>query len=80
LDECLTPYLDRKIEELDNVERAILRIGVYELKYRMDVPYRVAINEAVQSAKVFGADQSHKYINSILDKVSMDLRKLERKA
>lgn len=80
LDEYILPYLDRKIEELDSVERAILRIGVYELKYRVDVPYRVIINEAVQSAKVYGADQSHKYVNGILDKVSVDLRKVERQA
>ena len=78
LDGYIMPYLDRKIDELDSVERAVLRIGVYELKYRMDVPYRVIINEAVQSAKVYGADQSHKYVNSILDNVSKDLRKLER--
>ena len=80
LDACVEPYLEREIEELDSVECAVLRIGVYELKYRLDVPYRVVINEAVQSAKVYGADQSHKYVNGILDKVSKDLREAERKA
>ena len=80
LDACLTPYLDREIAELDSIERAVLRIGAYELKYRVDVPYRVVINEAVQSAKVYGADQSHKYVNGILDKVAMVLRKKEIKA
>ncbi len=79
LDGYLTPYLDRPIHEVDNVERAILRIGVYELKYRPDVPYRVVINESVELAKTFGADQSHKYVNGILDKVSFDLRQVERK-
>lgn len=80
LDGFLAPHLDRTIDELDSVERAILRIGAYELKFRLDVPFRVVINEAVQSAKVFGADQSHKYINGVLDKVSMELRKVERQA
>ena len=78
IDACIEPCLDRKLDELDSVERAILRIGVYELKYRMDIPFRVIINEGVQSAKVYGADQSHKYINSILDRVSKELRQLER--
>ena len=78
LDEYLKPYLDRSIDEVDNVERAILRIGVYELKYRVDIPYRVVINESVELAKIFGADQSHRYVNGLLDKVSMVLRKLER--
>lgn len=78
IDECMKPHLDRDMTELDSVERAILRIGVYELKYRMDIPFRVIINEGVQSAKVYGADQSHKYINSILDNVSKELRQLER--
>ncbi len=77
LDSCLVPYLDREIDELDSIERAVLRIGAYELKYRIDVPYRVVINEAVQSAKVYGADQSHKYVNGILDKVATVLRKKE---
>ncbi len=77
LDAYLIPYLDREVAELDSIERAVLRIGAYELKYRVDVPYRVVINEAVQSAKVYGADQSHKYVNGILDKVATMLRKDE---
>ncbi len=78
LDELLAPYLDRNVDEVDYVERAILRIGVYELKFRLDVPYRVVINEAVELAKKFGAVQSHRYVNGILDKVSKDVRKVER--
>lgn len=74
LDGHLAPFLDRPIEEVDPVERAILRIGTYELGFRLDVPYRVAINEAVELAKTFGAEQSHKYVNGVLDKVAKGLR------
>lgn len=77
LDTYLTPYLDRVVEQVDPVERAILRIGAYELAYRRDVPYRVIINEGVELAKVFGAEQSHKYINGVLDKVARKLRSVE---
>ena len=65
----LSPFLDRAVESLDPVERAILRLGVYELNERLDVPYRVVITEAVELAKSFGAEASHKYINGVLDKV-----------
>lgn len=74
LDGHFEPFLDRGIEELDSVERAILRLGCYELVYRVDVPYRVVINESVKLAKTFGADQSHKFINGILDAVAKKLR------
>lgn len=70
-------HLDRKIEDLDPIELSILRIGCYELLKRLDVPYRVAINESVNLAKKFGATDGHKYINGILDKVARDLRKTE---
>lgn len=80
LDTFLQPCLDRKIEAVDPIERAILRIGVYELKYHPELPYRVVLNEAVQLAKVFGADQSHRYINGVLDKVSQELRAVERRS
>ncbi|MFZ7187313.1 transcription antitermination factor NusB [Avibacterium avium] len=66
----MTPYLDRSLEELDPIERAILRLAVYELKFELDVPYKVAINEAIEVAKVFGADDSHRYVNGVLDKVA----------
>jgi len=77
LDSRMVAYLDREIKTLDPVERALLRMGVYELAHRIDVPYKVVINECVNLAKVFGATDSHKYVNGILDKVSKDLRPLE---
>jgi N utilization substance protein B len=70
LDGKYGPVLDRPPQQLDPVERAILRIGTYELEARLDVPYRVVINEAVELAKQFGAEQSHRYINGVLDKVA----------
>ena len=77
LDELYRAYLDR---ELDQVERALLRLGCFELQYRIDVPYRVVIDEYVELAKTFGAEASHKYINGILDRVAADLRQVERGA
>ncbi len=77
LDSLCGEVLDRGIEQVDPVERAILRIGTYELKHRIDIPYRVVINEAVELAKVFGAEQGHKYINGILDKVAQKVRTIE---
>lgn len=77
LDNQLGAVLDRDIKELDPVELAILRIGVYELLKRIDVPYRVVINEAIEMAKSFGATDGHKYVNGILDKLAPRLRKAE---
>jgi N utilization substance protein B len=77
LDGHLQPVLDRPLEEVDPVEKAILRIGVYEFVHRLDVPYRVVINEAVELAKAFGAEDGHKYVNSVLDKLAVKLRSLE---
>jgi N utilization substance protein B len=78
LDGYISPVLDRPLDKVDPVERAILRIGAYELQFRLDVPYRVIINEAVEMAKVFGGEEGHKYVNGILDKVAKKLRKAER--
>lgn len=75
LDNIFTPFLDREIVQLDPVELATLRIGCYELLYCPDVPWRTAINEAVDLAKMFGATESHKYINGILDKVAHNRQK-----
>lgn len=72
--------LDRTIDQVDPVERAILRIGIYELQHRIDIPYRVVINEMVELAKVFGAEQGHRYINGILDKLAAKLRSVEVEA
>ena len=78
LDALFEPFLDRAFESLDPVELATLRIGVYELKYRLDVPYRVVINEGIELAKTFGASESHKYINGVLDQLAVSLRPHER--
>ena len=77
LDEAFVKYLDRDKKDLDRVELAILRVGVYELLKRLDVPYRVVINEGIELAKPFGANESHKYVNGILDKTSQALRMVE---
>jgi N utilization substance protein B len=77
LDALLTPCLDRKIEELDAVERSILRLASFELKERLDVPYKVVINESVELTKKFGADQAHKYVNGVVDKLARSLRAVE---
>jgi len=69
--------LSRPIEQVDPVERAILRIGLYELKQRLDIPYRVVINEAVELAKLYGAEQGHKFVNGTLDKAAKGLRSVE---
>jgi N utilization substance protein B len=74
LDVAIAPPLDRRIEQLDPVELAILRLGCYELLYCPDIPFRVVINEAVELAKKFGANKSHKYINGILDKLAHQLQ------
>lgn len=74
-----TPHLqERSSDELDPVTQALLRLACYEFKYRIDVPYKVVINESVELAKVFGATDSHKYINGVLDRASKTLRTLER--
>jgi N utilization substance protein B len=70
IDRALVEFSDRGVEEIDPVERAVLRIGCYELMFRPDIPYRVALNEGVNLAKAFGAAHSHKYINGILDKIA----------
>lgn len=78
LDALLAPLLDRKVEELDRVELALLRLGAYELKHRIDVPFRVVIDEYVELAKTYGAEDSYKYVNGVLDRLAADLRPLER--
>lgn len=77
LDNGLQPLLDRPVEEVDLVERAILRLGAYELLKHPEVPYRVVINEWVELAKTFGADKGHRYINGVLDKLAHDWRAVE---
>lgn len=69
LDETISPHVDRPINEIDPVEKAILRMAIFELKDCLAVPYRVVINEAIELAKSFAADDSHKFVNGVLDKV-----------
>jgi N utilization substance protein B len=76
---ALTPFLDRPLEQLDPVEAAILMIGMFELTNRIDVPYRVVINEAVDLCKRFGATDAHKYVNAVLDRAAKDIRAAERR-
>jgi len=80
IDQALSEFVDRPVDAIDPVERAILRIGVYELLHRPDMPYRVVLNEGINLAKFFGADGSHKYVNGILDKVAQQKRAVEIKA
>ena len=80
IDQALAEFVDRPVDTIDPVERAILRIGVYELLHRLDMPYRVVLNEGINLAKYFGADGSHKYVNGILDKVAQQKRAVEIKA
>jgi N utilization substance protein B len=80
VDAMLKPALDRVINSVDPVERAILRLGAFELGFKPEVPYRVVINEAVELAKVFGAEMGHKYVNGVLDRVAKEARAVEVKA
>lgn len=80
LNEQLAPLLDRPLKELDPVEQAILHIGLYELMYEPEIPLRAVINESIELAKMFGASESHKYVNSILDKAARRIRSAEFKA
>lgn len=80
LDVSLAPYLDRGIEEVDAIERAMLRIAAYELQHRIDVPYRVIIDEALRTTKRFGSEHGHTYVNGVLDKAAADWRAVEMRA
>ncbi|SHH80305.1 transcription antitermination factor NusB [Ferrimonas marina] len=75
LDAKLKPNLARLVEEVDQLELAILRLGAFELMHRDDVPYKVAINEAIELAKVFGAEESHKFVNGVLDKLAISINR-----
>lgn len=77
LDAHIAPLLDRELGQLDPIELMLLRMGTFEFVNRIDIPYRVVINEAVELAKQFGGTDGHKYINSVLDKLSLRLRAVE---
>jgi len=74
LNRQIEPLLDRPAQDVDPIEMTLLRMGTYEMMHRVDVPYRVVINEAVELAKKFGGTDGHKYINSVLDKLAPRLR------
>lgn len=80
LDELLIPVLDRELSALDGVELATLRLGTFELRDRQEVPYRVVIDEAIELAKHFGATDSHKYVNGVLDRLAKTLRQAEKES
>ena len=77
LDAEISPLSERPFKEVDLVEKAILRLGCFELKNRIDIPYRVVINEAIELTKTFGADQAYKFVNGTMDKLAEKLRKAE---
>ena len=79
LDEIIKPSLDRSLHELGPTERAVLYLGVYELKFQPEVPYKVVINEAIDLTKLYGAEGAYKLINTSLDKIAQDLRSIEVK-
>ena len=77
LNALYAPHLDRSADQLDPIETGILQLGMFELSQRIDVPYKVVINECVELAKKYGATESHKYINRVMDKSARQLRKTE---
>lgn len=74
IDEKIEPFLDRPLKQLDVIEHVILSIGVYELMYSIEVPYQVVIDESINLAKQFGAEQGHAFVNGVLDKAAKQLR------
>lgn len=79
IDKEMQPYLARSIQEIDVIELAVLRLAIYELLKRPDVPYRVIINEALELAKKFGSAEGHKFVNGILDRIAKKNRAAEMK-
>ena len=77
LDKMLAPLLDRPLDQLDMVERGVLRLAAVELSERIDIPYRVVIDEYVQLTKTFGSADAHKFVNGVLDRLSAQHRELE---
>jgi len=77
LDQRIMPHLQRSFADIDPIELAILRIGTYELTHRPDIPYRVAINEALELTKKFASVESYKFVNSVLDQIAHQIRTTE---
>ncbi len=80
LDSEITPYLDRALNEISPIEHAIMRMGTFEYKYCLDVPWRVVLNECIELAKTFGGTDGHKYVNGVLHEMAQKLRPLEMTA
>ncbi len=80
IDAELRRFVDRDIVQIDPIERGVLRLAAYELLYRIDVPWRVVLNEAVETTKRFGADQGHTYVNGVLDRAAGEWRTAEVKS
>ena len=77
LDAAIAPFADRRIDEIDAIERATLRLAAFELLHRLDVPYKVVLNEAIELARDFGAEGGHTYVNGVLDKLARRARSTE---
>jgi N utilization substance protein B len=77
LDEIIEPSLNRDFSELGPTEKAVMYLAVYELKFQLEVPYKVVINEAIELTKLYGADGAYKLINTSLDKIAQELRSIE---
>jgi N utilization substance protein B len=77
LDQEIGELSDRAVEQLDPVEHGILMMGVYELRSRIDVPYKVVINEAVELCRRYGAEDGHKFVNALLDRAAQKYREAE---
>lgn len=80
LDTKISAHISRAYDDIDPVEKAVLRLGAYELQFKPEIPYRVVINEAVELAKTFGAEASHKFVNGVMDKLAAELRSIEMQA
>jgi N utilization substance protein B len=80
LDAVLAKFIDRTVAQVDPIERAVLRIAGFELAHRLDVPYRVVINEAIETTKRFGAEHGHTYVNGVLDRAAAEWRAQEIQA
>ena len=80
IDDTIKLFLDREIHVLDPIVMSVMRLSIYELIYQLDIPYRVVINEALELTKLFGASESYKYVNSVLDRAALQLRATEIRA
>ena len=76
---CIKSHADRKLDQLDPLELSIIMVALTEMRHRIDVPYKVVINEAVELAQRFGATDGHKYVNAILDRAASELRAIEKR-